>query len=42
MTSTTDYAAARTATEKAASYLYGADSAELAAVDAAWSGVDVK
>lgn len=42
MTSTTDYAAARTATEKAASDLYGADSAELKAVDAAWSGVNVK
>ncbi|MCM2412617.1 MULTISPECIES: M4 family metallopeptidase [unclassified Streptomyces] len=42
MTSTTDYAAARTATEKAATDLYGADSAELTAVDAAWSGVNVK
>ncbi|MEU5823162.1 MULTISPECIES: M4 family metallopeptidase [Streptomyces] len=42
MTSTTDYADARTATEKAATDLYGADSAELKAVDAAWSGVNVK
>ncbi|MFB7190297.1 M4 family metallopeptidase [Streptomyces sp. NPDC056230] len=42
MTSSTDYAAARTATEKAATDLYGADSAELEAVDAAWSGVNVK
>ncbi|MFG2407498.1 M4 family metallopeptidase [Streptomyces brevispora] len=41
MTSTTDYADARTATEKAATDLYGADSAELASVDAAWSGVNV-
>ncbi|MGW2654751.1 M4 family metallopeptidase [Streptomyces sp. NPDC001478] len=41
MTSTTDYADARTATEKAATDLYGADSAELAAVDAAWSAVNV-
>jgi Zn-dependent metalloprotease len=42
MTSSTDYAAARTATEKAATDLYGEDSPELAAVDAAWSGVNVK
>ncbi|MFE7429588.1 M4 family metallopeptidase [Streptomyces sp. NPDC014735] len=42
MTSSTDYAGARTATEKAATDLYGADSAELAAVDAAWDGVNVK
>ncbi|MEU2024946.1 M4 family metallopeptidase [Streptomyces sp. NPDC016469] len=42
MTSTTDYADARTATAKAATDLYGADSAELKAVDAAWSGVNVK
>ncbi|MGW1704860.1 M4 family metallopeptidase [Streptomyces sp. NPDC002206] len=42
MTSSTDYAAARTATEKAATDLYGAGSPELAAVDAAWSGVNVK
>jgi Zn-dependent metalloprotease len=42
MTSSTDYAGAREATEKAATDLYGADSAELAAVGAAWSGVNVK
>ncbi|WP_406463746.1 M4 family metallopeptidase [Streptomyces sp. NBC_00111] len=42
MTSTTDYAGARVATEKAATDLFGADSAELAAVDAAWTGVNVK
>ncbi|MFD9501194.1 M4 family metallopeptidase [Streptomyces sp. NPDC060035] len=42
MTSTTDYAGARTATQKAATDLFGADSAELAAVDSAWSGVNVK
>ncbi|WP_329540955.1 M4 family metallopeptidase [Streptomyces sp. NBC_01358] len=42
MTSTTDYAAARVATEKAATDLYGADSAELASVSAAWAGVNVK
>ena len=29
-------------TEKAATDLYGADSAELASVDAAWNGVNVK
>ncbi|MFI9625026.1 M4 family metallopeptidase [Streptomyces sp. NPDC052042] len=42
MTSSTDYADARTATEKAATDLYGADSTELAAVGAAWDAVDVK
>lgn len=42
MTSSTDYADARTATEKAATDLYGADSAELKSVDAAWTGVNVK
>ncbi|MGW2183596.1 M4 family metallopeptidase [Streptomyces sp. NPDC001732] len=42
MTSSTDYAGAREATEKAATDLYGADSAELSAVQAAWSGVNVK
>ncbi|MFG2501679.1 M4 family metallopeptidase [Streptomyces sp. NPDC048441] len=42
MTSTTDYAGARTATVKAAGDLYGADSAEQKAVAAAWSGVNVK
>ncbi|TXS09610.1 MULTISPECIES: M4 family metallopeptidase [unclassified Streptomyces] len=42
MTSSTDYAGARDATEKAATDLFGADSAELAAVDAAWTGVNVK
>ncbi|MFE6041608.1 M4 family metallopeptidase [Streptomyces sp. NPDC056452] len=42
MTSTTDYAGARVATQKAATDLFGADSAELAAVDAAWTGVNVK
>ncbi|MFJ2897817.1 M4 family metallopeptidase [Streptomyces sp. NPDC087218] len=42
MTSSTDYAGAREATEKAATDLYGADSAELTAVQAAWSGVNVK
>ncbi|MEU5166173.1 M4 family metallopeptidase [Streptomyces mutomycini] len=42
MTSSTDYAGARVATEKAATDLFGADSAELAAVDAAWTGVNVK
>ncbi|WP_328319719.1 M4 family metallopeptidase [Streptomyces sp. NBC_00388] len=42
MTSTTDYAAARTATLKAASDLYGADSAEYKAVGAAWTGINVK
>ncbi|WP_328331621.1 MULTISPECIES: M4 family metallopeptidase [unclassified Streptomyces] len=42
MTSTTDYAAARTATLKAATDLYGADSAEYKAVGAAWTGLNVK
>ncbi|MFJ8571574.1 M4 family metallopeptidase [[Kitasatospora] papulosa] len=42
MTSSTDYAGARDATEKAATDLFGADSAELAAVGAAWNGVNVK
>ncbi|WP_338703665.1 M4 family metallopeptidase [Streptomyces sp. Q6] len=41
MTSSTDYAAARTATLQAASDLYGASSAERAAVAAAWTGVNV-
>ncbi|MFJ6616351.1 M4 family metallopeptidase [Kitasatospora sp. NPDC091335] len=41
MTSNTNYAAARTATEKAATDLYGAGSAELAAVGTAWAGVNV-
>ncbi|MBV2357670.1 M4 family metallopeptidase [Streptomyces sp. J2-1] len=41
-TSTTDYAAARTGTLKAAGDLYGADSAEYKAVEAAWTGVNVK
>ncbi|MFD7435796.1 M4 family metallopeptidase [Streptomyces sp. NPDC059861] len=41
MTSSTDYAGARTATLKAAGDLYGADSAEYAAVGAAWSAVNV-
>jgi len=40
-TSSTDYAAARTATLQAASDLYGASSPERAAVAAAWSGVNV-
>ncbi|MDK0521154.1 M4 family metallopeptidase [Streptomyces sp. ML-6] len=42
MTSSTDYAGAREATEQAATDLYGADSEELSAVQAAWSGVNVK
>lgn len=42
MTSTTDYAGARVATEKAATDLFGADSAELKAVSATWTGVNVK
>ncbi|MGW1177841.1 M4 family metallopeptidase [Kitasatospora sp. NPDC002543] len=41
MTSSTNYAAARTATEKAATDLYGAGSAELTAVGTAWAGVNV-
>ncbi|MEV0373687.1 M4 family metallopeptidase [Streptomyces sp. NPDC050636] len=42
MTSTTDYKGAREATTKAATDLYGADSAEVKGVDAAWTGVAVK
>ncbi|WFB11560.1 M4 family metallopeptidase [Streptomyces sp. LX-29] len=42
MTSTTDYHAAREATLKAASDLYGADSAEYKGVDSAWAGVNVR
>ncbi|MFG2559254.1 M4 family metallopeptidase [Streptomyces sp. NPDC048496] len=42
MTSTTNYAKARTATLTAATDLYGAGSAEYAAVAAAWSGINVK
>ncbi|MFG2542255.1 M4 family metallopeptidase [Streptomyces sp. NPDC048594] len=41
MTSSTDYAGARTATLSAAGDLYGTDSAEYAAVGAAWSAVSV-
>ncbi|MER8183774.1 M4 family metallopeptidase [Kitasatospora sp. NPDC094015] len=41
MTSTTNYKAARTATLKAATDLYGATSTEYKAVAAAWSGVNV-
>ncbi|WP_376775753.1 M4 family metallopeptidase [Kitasatospora gansuensis] len=41
MTSTTDYAAARTATLNAATDLYGSGSAEYAAVAATWSAVNV-
>ncbi|WAL97959.1 M4 family metallopeptidase [Streptomyces sp. Je 1-369] len=41
-TSTTDYKAAREGTLKAATDLYGADSAEAKAVGAAWTGVAVK
>ncbi|MFI8945413.1 M4 family metallopeptidase [Streptomyces sp. NPDC053750] len=41
MTSSTDYAGARTATLSAAQDLYGADSTEYAAVGAAWSAVNV-
>lgn len=41
MTSSTNYAQARTATLTAAADLYGADSAEHAAVAAAWSAVNV-
>ncbi|MFD4541993.1 M4 family metallopeptidase [Streptomyces bauhiniae] len=40
-TSTTDYANARKGTLSAATDLYGADSAEYKAVEAAWAGVDV-
>ncbi|MEU6285267.1 M4 family metallopeptidase [Streptomyces sp. NPDC047028] len=42
MTSTTDYKAARTATLKAASDLYGATSTEYKTVAAAWTAVNVK
>ncbi|MFI1334607.1 M4 family metallopeptidase [Streptomyces sp. NPDC020845] len=42
MTSTTDYHAAREATLKAATDLYGADSAEYKGVNSAWAGVNVK
>jgi Zn-dependent metalloprotease len=41
-TSSTDYHAAREGTLKAATDLYGADSAEYKGVDAAWAGVNVK
>ncbi|MET8685910.1 M4 family metallopeptidase [Streptomyces sp. NPDC004732] len=41
-TTTTDYKAAREGTLKAATDLYGADSAEAKAVGAAWTGVAVK
>ncbi|MBH5132005.1 M4 family metallopeptidase, partial [Streptomyces sp. HB-N217] len=41
MTSSTDYAGARAATLSAAGDLYGTDSAEYAAVGAAWSAVNV-
>ncbi|MER7984560.1 M4 family metallopeptidase [Streptomyces noursei] len=42
MTSTTDYKAAREATVKAATDLYGAGSAEVKGVESAWAGVNVK
>ncbi|MFH8365475.1 M4 family metallopeptidase [Streptomyces sp. NPDC018031] len=42
MTSTTDYHAAREATLKAATDLFGADSAEYKGVESAWAGVNVK
>ncbi|KUJ64722.1 peptidase [Streptomyces albus subsp. albus] len=42
MTSTTNYAQARTATLKAAKALYGGTSAEYKAVNAAWAGINVK
>ncbi|MEU1074601.1 M4 family metallopeptidase [Streptomyces sp. NPDC005878] len=41
-TSTTDYHGARQGTLKAAADLYGANSAEAKAVEAAWAGVNVK
>ncbi|MET3960452.1 Zn-dependent metalloprotease [Marmoricola sp. OAE513] len=41
MTSNTSYAGARVATVKAATDLYGAGSAQVAAVNAAWSAVNV-
>lgn len=42
MTSTTDYADARAATVTAATDLYGADSTEVKAVEAAWTAVKVE
>ncbi|MCZ7414103.1 MULTISPECIES: M4 family metallopeptidase [unclassified Streptomyces] len=42
MTSRTDYADARDATVTAATQLYGAGSTEVAAVEAAWTAVNVK
>jgi Zn-dependent metalloprotease len=42
MTSTTNYKGARTATLNAASSLYGSNSTEYAAVNAAWAAVNVK
>ncbi|MFJ9619892.1 M4 family metallopeptidase [Streptomyces noursei] len=42
MTSTTDYKAAREATVKAATDLYGKDGAEVKGVESAWAGVNVK
>lgn len=42
MTSTTDYAEAHSATMAAASDLYGADSTEVEAVEAAWTAVKVE
>ncbi|GGO48532.1 peptidase [Streptomyces daqingensis] len=42
MTENTDYAAAREATVKASNDLFGADSAETKAVEAAWTAVNVK
>ena len=41
MTSSTNYAGARAATINAAADLYGATSAQVAAVKAAWSAVAV-
>lgn len=41
MTSTTDYADAHRSTVASATDLYGADSAEVKAVEAAWAGVNV-
>ncbi|MZD06421.1 peptidase M4 family protein, partial [Streptomyces sp. SID5785] len=41
-TSNTDYADARKGTVSAATDLYGADSAEVKGVEAAWAGVNVK
>ncbi len=42
MTSNTDYKGAREATVKAATDLYGKDSAEVKGVESAWVGVAVK